>query len=124
MSMSSGMPVLTRSSSLENRPDRTRLVFRLTSTVLSMRRVRSAGMRKPWSRTAFDEVEARHLGHHLQLDQAVTHDLRREPEPDTELPELNGYTPIGHPDRHCRPAQPGSASRHRRGTSPARGSPS
>ena len=30
-----------------NRPESTRLVFRRTSTVLSMRRVRSAGIRKP-----------------------------------------------------------------------------
>src|SRR4030095_1797832 len=36
MSMSSGTPVLTRSSVFENKPDSTRLVLRLTSTVLYM----------------------------------------------------------------------------------------
>ena len=53
MFISSGMPVRTFSRSSSKRPEMMRLWSRRTSIVLSTRRVRSAGIRKPWSRTAF-----------------------------------------------------------------------
>ena len=119
MFMSSGTPVLTRSSALENRPDSTRLVLRLTSTVLSMRRVSSAGMRKPWSSTAFAKSRLGYFGRHLQLDQAVADDLRRELEADTELLETESrQPPIGRLHRRASSERPESGSRRRRGTSP------
>ena len=53
-SLSSGMPVRMRSCSLLNIPEMTRLWLRRTSSVLSIRRVRSAGMRKPPKVIAFE----------------------------------------------------------------------
>ena len=92
--------------------------MRRTSTVASIRRVRRAGNRKPW-KARIDEVEARNLRHHIELDQAVIHDLRRESEPNDRIPCIRRKCPpYCRPLRHPSSERQESGSHHQRGRSP------
>ena len=58
-----------------------------SSTSVSVRRVDSAGTRKPSSVDGVVEVERAHFGLDLQMDQVAAEHGRREVQPDAELLE-------------------------------------
>jgi hypothetical protein len=90
MFMRNGTPLRTRSRSSLKRPASTRLRSRGTSTLDCTRRV---GAPVPGSREGdgVGEIEARHLGAHLEVHQAVAEHLGAEVEAHAELAEHDGH---------------------------------
>ena len=85
------MPVFTFSCSLLNRPEMIMLWSRANVHCGRDAARSEGGNSKSGNVHAVHEVEARHLGSHVQLHEAVAQDLGEESQSNAELLVLNGH---------------------------------